>query len=606
MESIEQLKKAFYAELAPPPELTISEWADKYRVLTSEASNEPGPWRTSRFPFTEEIMYELSPQCKTQEVVWMSGAQNAKTEICLNLMGYTIHYNPQPLLYIQKTVDAVERFSAQRFQKSLCTTPEIAERLPQNKSRDDSNTKLLKNFPGGIIILGGANSGASLRSMPIGVLITDEVDSFKAGIEDEGDPIELAKRRTSNFPRRKIFYPSTPKVKETSRIEPLYEISDQRTYHVPCPHCGHMQTIRWGNIQYKTKDGGNHELLDGSVYLKCEGCAEAIQEYHKTEMLENGEWIKKYPGRKIAGFHSNSLYSPVGFYSWEDAVELWLQYRRTLNTEFLRVFVNTVLGETYAEGTAIKSDVISSRKEIYPADVPAGGVVLTAGVDVQADRIEAEILATGKGEENFSIAYARFMGDPEFSYVWKQLDDFLLKQWKHESGVYLTPVCVAVDSGYKAKVVYNFCKTREERRIFPIKGVSGWGKGLINRPKTRNKNGVWLFNTYADELKAKIYSQLRVENPGPAYCHFPQKPEYDRNYFKMLTAEKLVKKKNTIKWTLPAGQPNEALDCRQYAIAALNILSPNFEKLESSGGPLVVQNRKIKKKRKRILSKGMT
>ena len=602
-EQIEELNNTFYQNLAPPPELQIWEWADKYRVLSSEASSEPGQWRTSRFPYTKEIMEVMSPQSPVEDIVMMKGAQTAGTEILLNLLGYTIHYDPGPILYIQKTVDAVMRFSAQRFTKSLENTPEVSQRLPTAKSRDDSNTKLLKNFPGGILILGGANSAASLRSMPIGKLLLDELDSFEADIQSEGDPIELAIRRTANFPRRKKIYISTPLVKETSKIEPMFLDGDQRYYNVPCPFCGHKQVIRWGNIVYENDD-------PKTAKLRCEKCHKLIEERYKTQMLENGEWVALHPGREVVSFHLNSLYSPLGFYSWADAVKLWLKYKRTRNTEVLRVFVNTVLGETYSEaGKSVEYDTLNSRKEKYKAEVPKDVLLLTAGVDVQEDRIEAEVVGWGEHQENWSIDYVRLMGDTEYDGVWKQLEDYLARGWLHTSGLKLRPACTAVDSGHRAKIVYNFCKKHEHSLVFPIKGRDGWGQGLIHRPTKPNQHGVYLFNAFVDEVKSKIYSQFKLDSIGPGFCHFPNKSMYNEDYFIMLTSEKLIRKrvsgKYKLAWELPAGKRNEALDCRCYAICALNILKPNFEAIKGRGVPLNAENTKIKTRKRRVLSTGV-
>ncbi len=602
-EKLTKLNNIFFENLAPPPELQIWEWADKYRVLSSEASSEPGKWRTSRFPFTKEIMAVLSPQDPTEEVVFMKGAQIAGTEVLLNFMGYGIDYDPAPMLYIQKTVDSVMRFSAQRFTKSLENTPRVAAKLPTQKSRDDSNTKLLKNFPGGIIIMGGANSAASLRSMPICKLLLDELDSFEADIQSEGDPIELAIRRTANFPRRKIVYISTPLVQETSKIEPLFKDGDQRYYNVPCPFCEHEQTLKWGNIVYENDD-------PKTVKLKCEKCGELIDERYKTQMLDRGRWIKTHPGREIASFHLNSLYSPLGFFSWQAAVKLWLKYKRTRNTEVLRVFINTVLGETYSEaGKAIDFDTLNTRKEKYKAEVPKDVMLLTCGVDVQETRIEAEIVGWGDEQESWSIDYVRLMGDTEYDGIWKQLEDYLARGWLHTSGLKLTPACTAIDSGHRAKIVYNFCAKWAQNLVFPIKGRDGWGQGLIHRPTKPNQHGVYLFNAFVDELKSKIYSQFKLDTVGPGYCHFPNKSIYDQEYFMMITAEKLIRKrvagKYKMAWSLPAGKRNEALDCRAYAISALNILKPNFEAIKKRGIPLNAENNKIKVRKRRVLSTGV-
>lgn len=607
-QQIIDLTVAFHESLKPPPDLNVWQWADKYRVLTSEASAEPGPWRTERFPFVKEIMYEMSPQSSAQVVVIMKGSQVAITECYLNLQGYTIHFDPKPMLYMQKTVDAVKRYSMQRFKKSLENTPEIAAKLPSTKSRDDSNTIFMKNFPGGLLILGGANSAASLRSMPIAILMPDEVDSFELDIDEEGDPAELAEVRTNNFPNRKIIYGSSPKVKETSRIEPLFLDGQQRYYYVPCPYCGYEQTIKWGNIKYETVR--DHELVPDSVKLKCEKCGQLIPERFKTQMLARGRWKAKYPKREVVSFHVNALYSPIGFFSWDMAVKRWLKYRRTRNKELLRVFVNTVLGETFSEtDKQVDYSSLSSHKSIYKAEVPDGVLMLTAGADVQEGRIEVETIGWGMEEENWSIDYTRFMGDPERDFIWGQLFDYLTKGWKTTKGGLFYPVCSAIDSGYKTRKVYTFCRGRETYRIYPVKGLAGWGKGLINRPTKRNQDGVMLFMAYVDELKSKIYSQLTVDKPGPGYCHFPSTHIYDDSYFQMLTAEKLRRKRVSgqykLVWELPPGACNEALDCRAYAIAALNILNPNFEAAAKRREEGTEEKPKRKLKRRRVLSKGL-
>jgi phage terminase large subunit GpA-like protein len=551
-------------------------------------------------------MYELSPQSSTQEVVVMKGAQLGFTDTALNVMLYTVDYHPTSLLYIQKTIDAVERFSKQRFNPSVQLMPTIKDKI--GEGRESSNTIRVKSFPGGIIIMGGANSAASLRSMPIEIVLIDEWDSFDSDIEEEGDPAELAIRRTANFPRRKIFKLSTPAIKETSKIEPAFEFGDQRRYNVPCPHCGQMQTIEWCNIKFKD---ANKKVDLNNIYLECVKCKGHIQEKYKTQMLENGKWIKNNPESDIASFHISALYSPIGFYSWKDAVKLWLKAERNFSKELLKVFINTVLGETFAEsGKSVSTNLLESRKEYYNAVVPKGVLCLTAGVDIQLDRAEIEILGHGRNQETWSIDYEILRGDPEQPALWNLIDAYLLKTWKHENGMELSLSAVAIDSGNLARIVYNYCRPREFRRIFPIKGKDGWGQGYLKRPRIRLKDGaVWLFLAYVDEIKSKVYSQLQVETPGPGYQHFPDNypDKYDDVYFKQLTAERLVTDKSRIGrhklvWKLGEGRRNEALDCRVYAILALHIIQPYFDLMEQANMPM---NIGAGNKRAKILSKGV-
>ena len=599
-----ELVTVFIQALRPPPRLTIDEWADRYRILTPEASSEPGPWRTSRFPFTREIMRELSPQSPATEVVLMGGSQVAKSEIALNLQGYTIHYSPAPMLYAQKTIDAVKRYSKQRLAKMIEACPALRRKVKRAKSRDSENTQLVKNFPGGILILGGANSAASLRSMPMERLMLDEIDSFETDIDEEGDPVELAVRRTANFSRRKIYKVSTPAVKETSRIEPAFESGDQRYYLVPCPHCGFFQKVTWQHIKWERGQQGTARMV-------CEACKADIPERFKTQMLEAGKWVATHPGRKIVSFHLNALYSPLGFFSWVDAVSLWEKYLQRRDASLLKVFLNTVLGETWsAAGKTVDYTGLEARRETYAAPVPEGVLILTAGVDVQDDRLEMEVVGWGEHEQSWSIDYAVLWGDTEGTEVWADLDEYLAMTYKHEKGYALRIAGTAIDSGFRARKVYNFCAPREFHRIFPVKGQDGFGKALIDRPLRRNKEGVWLFMANVDEIKAKIYSQLSIVEPGPGYCHFPKGIMYDQRYFQGLTSEKLVDKlvngKKRLVWELPSGKRNEPLDCRGLSISALNILNPRFEAIKNRGLAYgAVMPREARPKKRGVLSKGV-
>jgi phage terminase large subunit GpA-like protein len=571
-----ELLNGLSSSIVPPEELTLAAWSDKKRILPRASTAEHGQWRTSRFPYLQEVMDKLSPQDPTDQIAIMKGAQLGFTEVALNWMFYTIDHNPCPFLYVQKTIEAVEKFNRQRFNKSLESMPAIEAKLTVKHGRKLTNsTKRMKMFPGGIIILGGANSAASLRSMPIQYLVLDEEDSFEADIQEEGSPQELAIRRTANFPNRKVLRISTPTVKETSSIEPLFEEGDQRRYYVPCPECKHKDWIKWPNIKYVDDDPKTAELY-------CEKCGCLIPESKKTWMLENGEWVAENPGAPYPSYHISSLYSPLGFYSWADAVRLWLKAQKNFDKALLKVFVNTVLGETFTEaGKSIRAGWLEERLETYSADVPDGVLVLTAGCDVQDHMIACEILGWGAQEQSWSIAYETFMGDTEYRPVWEQLDLFLRRQWRHSSGQIIGVLSAAIDSGFRTKVVYDYCISREHMRFFPVKGRPGWGNGYIKRPTARSKEGVWLFIANVDELKSKVYSHLRVEEPGPGYCHFPRLQNYNDQFFKMLTAETLQSTRRggraTLAWNLPKGRRNEALDCRCYNIAALSIMNVNLD-----------------------------
>lgn len=615
----DQLYTSFITALLPPKRLTLSEWSDKHRILPPEGAAEPGRWRTGRFPFLRRIMDLMSTQIPTRFITVMKGAQLGFTECGINFVLYVVDHAPAPTMFVQKTVDNVQRLSKQRLDKSIQACPPVIAKIGRAKSRDSQNTILLKNFPGGILVLGGANSTASLRSMPIQNLILDEEDSYERdvgagkGVEGEGSPSELAIRRTANFPRKKIVRLSTPNIREISTIEPNYESGSREHYHVPCPFCGALQVMYWPNMKWEDDD-------PRTIRLQCTSCKEPIAEHHKRTMLPECEdyadpsapgarWIAENPDSEHKSFHLSSLYSPLGFFSWEEAAEMFIRATHTFNKELLKVFVNTVLGETWTEaGKSIEAHWVSSRKEGYSADIPDGVLLLTAGADVQEDRIEVEVVGFGRDEEVWSIDYATLMGDTETSFVWSQLDHYLQRTWKHSTG-HEVPIAIScVDSGHRAQVVYKFCRQREFRRVFSIKGTDGFGKGYVKRPMKRNEHGVWLFTVYVDEVKSKIYSQLQVDTPGPGFCHFPDRPEYNDNYFKGLTAERLITARRAgrtvLRWDLPKGRRNEPLDCRCYATAARYILNPNLQALAERGLPLIPSQRRMRRKG-RVISRGI-
>jgi len=613
-----QIIQQFFECLRPEKKLDLDEWSDAYRILPEGTSSEHGRWRTDRFPFLREIMKCLSPSSRAKYIDVMKGSQLGFTELMINWMEYTIDHSPAPFLYIQKTTEDVEDFSSQKLQPSIDACDRVKDKITTARSSKGPNKKRLKTFPGGFIALGGANSASSLRSRSIERLGIDEVDSYKRNIQGEGDPLLLAERRASNFPDAKIYRVSTPGIEEVSRIKGLFELGDQRRYYVPCPHCNASAdksmtyfVIKWKNIIWD-------EGLPHTARLVCTSCGCEIEEHHKSWMLENGEWRAEKPQVKdqVAGdtdfqrvsFHISALYSPLGFFSWGDAAAMFVEANLSRDKEQLKVFVNTVLGETWSEtGKSISYEFVQQRREVYSSDssfdVPLGAFVITAGADIQDDRIECEVLAHGANNETWSLDYKIFLGDTEQDQVWQEFDLFLQKTYRHQSGVTMNIAGTAVDSGHRSKKVYAFCKSREYRRIFPVKGRSGWGQGTIKRPlKPMPEYHVWLFNIFVDEVKLTLYSRLRETRPGPQYCHFPYTPAYSENYFKMLTAETLKtvreKGRTALKWELPEGARNEALDCRVYAMSMIDILQIDLNQLAAQN--ILLSNQQTQKRKKKV------
>src|SRR5512135_658083 len=299
----------------PDPLLTISQWADKYRTLSQRASAEPGPWRTDRTPYLREIMDCLSPSSTVERVVFMKGAQIGGTECGNNWIGYVIHQAPGPMMAVQPTVEMAKRNSKQRVDPLIEESKVLRSLVSDARSRDSSNTVLSKDFPGGVLVMTGANSAVGLRSMAARYLFLDEVDGYPGDVDGEGDPINLALARTRTFSRRKVFLVSTPKITGMSRIEAAYEESDKRQYWVPCPTCREFQVLKFSQLRWPK---GQPEK---AVYA-CDHCGQEIANHQKQWMLPRGEW-RANPGpdwdRKTAGFHLSSLYSPVGWFSWGDA-----------------------------------------------------------------------------------------------------------------------------------------------------------------------------------------------------------------------------------------------------------------------------------------------
>ncbi|NDF12504.1 MAG: phage terminase large subunit family protein, partial [Proteobacteria bacterium] len=552
----------------------MSQWADNYRQLSSEASAEPGKWYTERAPYQREMMDAVN-DATVETVVIMSSAQVGKTEILNNIIGYHIHLDPSPILLLQPTLEMAEAWSKDRLAPMLRDTETLRGLVKDPRSRDSGNTLLYKRFPGGHITMAGANSPASLASRPIRIVLGDEVDRYPVSAGTEGDPVSLAKKRTTTFWNRKLILTSTPTTKGASRIETAFEQSDQRHYHVPCPHCGEYQVLKWAQVKWESGEQGHKP--DTAHYI-CEHNGCVIAESDRAKMNKMGRWVAEKPFTDIAGFHINELYSP-----WVSLAQMVTDFLRAKALpETLKTWVNTSLGEPWEEdGETLDADILLQRKESWGDDAPEPVVLATAGVDVQGDRLEVEVKGWGVGEECWSLDYRVIYGDPAQDNVWNELDAYLLKPIRSKLGVQLNIACVCIDSGgHHTQMVYEFCSKRAVRGVFAIKGVSQAAKPLVGRPTRNNRYKMRLYPVGTDTAKEVIYSRLRVTEPGAGYFHFPL--ERDREYFLQLTAEKQVVRftKGVAKreW-IKTRSRNEALDCTVYALAAFKLLNPNLTQL---------------------------
>jgi len=580
------LIRAWSRGLTPDPTLTVSEWSDRYRILSSRAASEAGRYRTARTPYLRAVMDALSPSHPARRIVFMKAAQVGATEAGNNWVGYCIHQAPGPFLAVQPTTDLAKRLSQQRIEPLVEECPELRELILPARSRDSGNTVLAKRFAGGQLVLTGANSAVGLRSMPARWLFLDEVDAYDGDVEGEGDPVALAEARTRTFGHRtKIFLVSTPTIHGLSRSEREYEASDRQRYFVPCPYCGQMQWLRFERLRWEK---GRPETAE---YL-CESCDRGIAEHHKTAILADGEWraTNECSDPHVVGFHISGLYSPVGWLSWATIAREWEQAQG--NDAALKAAKNTLLGETWQErGEAPDWQRLYERRDDRQfGTVPSGALFLTAGADVQKDRIEVDVWAWGRGLESWLVDHIVIDGGPEQAESWSALSELLDRTWPHANGARLGIAKLAIDTGYEAPAVYAWSRAVGHAQVVAIKGIEGFNRPApvagpthvdVTEGGKRLRRGARLWTVAVATFKNETYRFLRLARPTDeelaaggkfpvGYIHLPR--GIDAEWVKQLVAEQLVTIKtkrgfSRLEWQ-KLRERNEALDCRVYARAA--------------------------------------
>jgi len=580
--------------IQPEPDISVSQWADCYRVLSPQSASTPGRWHTSRTPYLQEIMDCLSASSQVERIVFMKGAQLGGTEVGNNWIGYMVHHVPGPMLAVSPTVEMAKRNSKQRIDPLIENVPELKALIKPPRSRDSGNTMLSKRFPNGVLVMTGANSAVGLRSMPARYLFLDEIDTYPGDVNGEGDPVMLAERRSANFAGiRKIFLVSTPTTKDSSRIQREFEHTDQRYFKVPCPHCQHYQVLKFKQLKWS-------EGKPESTYYCCEQCNAHIEEHHKTKMLDQGYWeATGSADTHTRGYHLSSLYSPLGWFAWSEVAKLYEQAKD--DQDVMKSFVNTVLGEPFEqEYEAPEWTRLYERRETYPIGIiPDGGLFLTAGVDVQRDRLECEIVAWGRDKQSWSVDYQVLSGDSAQPAVWEKLDKLLAQDWPHACGATLPIQVMCVDSGYVTQSVYAWVRQHLQaifggaglrisgpRTVVAIKGRDGETALIPNVSRvdlSGKRRALRLCLVSGPVAKAELYSWLKLPRPTdedlaqgkgylPGTCHFP---EYSEEYFKQLTAERRVIRLHKgfpkASWEKDPTRNNEALDCRVYARAGAAI-----------------------------------
>jgi phage terminase large subunit GpA-like protein len=569
----------------PPPKLSLSEWADRHFVLSAESAAEPGRWKS--LPYQRGIMDAITDP-RVEHVTVMKSARVGYTSLFSAAIGYFMHQDPTTILVVQPTVEDAKNFSKETIASMLRDVPvlsTIAVRdLEERGPKSSSNTITHKAFPGGVLSLIGANSGSGFRRISRRVVLFDEVDCYPPSAGSEGDPIELGKRRSETYWNRKLVDGSTPLLAGSSRIAELFEAGDQRRYYVPCPHCGHMDFL-----VFREGPRGHHmawpEGKPEEAYFVCSKNGCVIEHKHKREMVERGEWRADGEFHGHASFHIWAAYSYSPNSTWGHIAKEFTAANKAGPLK-LQTFVNTVLGETWTErGEAPDWLRLYQRREHYPrATVPAGVIVLTAGVDVQRDRLVVEVVGWGEDRQSWSVEFAVLPGDTAGDVPWRELDELLARGWPGAEGGEHHIRCLAVDSGDQTQRVYGWARRHGMPRVIAVKGQAS-ARAIIGTPSAVDVtvNGrklsrgfkVWMVGVSI--LKSELYGLLRLEpptkegEPFPAgYCHFP---EYGEDFFKELTAEHLVtvtRRNGTVvhEWQPIAGRQNHALDARCYARAA--------------------------------------
>jgi len=514
-----------------------------------------------------------------REIWVMKSAQIGWTEICLNTLGYFVDQDPSPILLVQPTLDIAEAFSKDRLAPMVRDTPALTRKIADAKSRDSGNTLLHKQFPGGHITLGGANSPAGLAMRPIRVVIFDEVDKYPASAAASGDPISLGRKRTTAFWNRKVLAGSTPTIKGSSRVELGFSGSDQRFYLVPCPKCDKFQRLVWAQVKWAELN-----LEPRQAVYQCVHCGALLTDSDRREMILRGTWEASKPANGIAGFHVNELMSP--FVSIEEMVVNFLEAKKLPET--LQTFINESLGESWEEeGDTVETAGVMARREQYTkASLPSGALLLTAGTDVQDDRLETTVWAWGTDEEAWRVEHFILRGDPGGTSIWAEHDQHIDQRYRTDDGRELLIEACCVDSGgHYTEQVYRYCAKRKRKRVWAIKGIGGANRHVWpKRPSRGGKVRVDLWVIGVDTIKDVLYGRLRkVLKPAdqldgepwvatPGYVHLDA--DVDQEWADQLTSEVVVHRishgRRIRAWKpRQTGSRQEALDCSVYAYAAM-------------------------------------
>lgn len=582
----------------PPEDLSVDQWADKYRRLAGGLSAEAGQWRTDRTPYMREPMCAFSDP-NIEEIVFVAPSQVGKSELELNIIAYIIDQDPGTILYVQPRKEDAMSFSRLRVAPMLKACDKIRDKVRdvEKKGRGATSTVLQKSFPGGMLTLVGSNSASDLSSQPVRYVIGDELDRFALSAGRDGDPWELAKRRQNTFYNRKRVAVSTPTIKGASQIEFLYTQGTRERWKTRCPRCGEYHEVRFDDIQFKAKPkriAGKESWYVDVIGWKCPGCREVSeeQEVKKSDSRWEAENPDAIRNNRCRSFWLGGFASP--WRPWRDIIQNFCKAKK--DPERLKVWKNTDVGDLWEERNTVADETeLLKRAEKYPenADLPGepgcGPLILTCGVDFQHKYAQYEIVGWGHYYESWGVQSGYITGSPDSDEVWKQLDSLISRPYKFANGRALRVVMTFADSGDGkfTNEIARRCKERQKANVFAVKGWGTHGRPFITPPNrvpiAGNKNNTYiLYNLGVNAGKSAIMSAVQVQEPGPNYMHFPDESRgYDMAYFTGLLSEVEVVEGNVMKWVkLPGHERNEALDCRNYARAAVKVINPDFDAWE--------------------------
>ena len=553
--------------LKPPEKLTVSEWADKYRILSELDSASPGKWRTSKTPYLQKVM-DCFNDTAVHDITFCAGSQLGKTAAEQNMIGYAITQDPGPMMIVYPTEKLAKFTSEKRLQPMFTLTPSINDKFRLRESKD-----LELTFDGMYIALVGANSPSDLSSRPVRYIFFDEIDKFPAWSGSEASPLELAEERTKTFYNAKKVKVSTPTLESGYIWQGWLNADVQYRYYVPCPHCGEMQQLEFKQIKWPEEADIN--LARDSAWYECKFCHERIDNRQKTQMLRDGEWRaeKKQSGKahKVA-FHLSSLYSP--WLTFGDVAAKFLSSRDT--PSLLMNFINSWLAEPWVDKSSrMQSDVVMEKQLPYDRGrVPADAQLITCGVDVQLDHFWYSVRAWGPHLTSWLVDYGRLE-------TWTDVETVINRDYPDVNGVIRNINLACVDSGYNTDEVYEFCAQHMDVTV-PSKGSatalkSRYNVTVIDRVKGF---GMRLYTFDPNQLKSFIASRMSID-PG-SQGSWNVYRDIDREYCDQICAEQLVEKKDkkgriTTSWEkISSHAANHLLDCETNNALAAEILGVRY------------------------------